>query len=119
MCDVRKWNYWRAPLDTMQSCAAVLAIVLWFWYANAENINNHHHPINNVCPTFEDYHTIEENERCWYNFAADSSAVSRTTIIKRLTKKKNYTTMRYFNRTVPRKFCEIARWLFSRMNLLE
>lgn len=31
---------------------------------------------NNVCPTFEDYRTMRENSRCWYNFAADSTAVS-------------------------------------------
>lgn len=33
-------------------------------------------PPNNVCPTFEDYHTMEDNERCWYDFAADSNTVS-------------------------------------------
>ncbi|KAJ3659191.1 hypothetical protein Zmor_010893 [Zophobas morio] len=26
---------------------------------------------NNVCPTFEDYYTIKNNSRCWYDFSAE------------------------------------------------
>lgn len=36
---------------------------------------------NNVCPTFSDYYTIRENENCWYNFIANSSAVSQYFIL--------------------------------------
>lgn len=31
---------------------------------------------NNVCPTFHDYYTIKNNSNCWYDLAADYSAVS-------------------------------------------
>ncbi|KAF5294555.1 hypothetical protein FQR65_LT10747 [Abscondita terminalis] len=34
--------------------------------------------VNNVCPTYEDYFTIRDNPRCWYDVAADQNA---TTII--------------------------------------
>ena len=31
---------------------------------------------NNVCPTFEDYYTIKNNSRCWYDFSAEFDCVS-------------------------------------------
>lgn len=31
---------------------------------------------NNVCPSFKDYETIKTNKKCWYDPAADSTAVS-------------------------------------------
>lgn len=31
---------------------------------------------NNVCPSYRDYDTIKTNKKCWYDFAADSKAVS-------------------------------------------
>lgn len=30
---------------------------------------------NNVCPTFKDYYTIKENPHCWYDVAAEKTAV--------------------------------------------
>lgn len=60
-----------------RSPVAVVAIVLCFHVRAEQDVavvaSNHS---NNVCPTFEDYHTVKDNPRCWYNFAADSSTVS-------------------------------------------
>lgn len=33
---------------------------------------------NNVCPTFRDYFNMENNSRCWYNFAAEDKVVRDT-----------------------------------------
>lgn len=37
---------------------------------------------NNVCPTYKDYETINTNPKCWYDFAADSTAVSLKKLVK-------------------------------------
>lgn len=31
---------------------------------------------NNVCPTYEDYYTIANNSKCWYDLAAENDVVS-------------------------------------------
>lgn len=36
---------------------------------------------NNVCPSYRDYETIKTNKKCWYDPAADSTAVSNKLIL--------------------------------------
>lgn len=31
---------------------------------------------NNVCPSYEDYYTIANNSKCWYDLAAENDVVS-------------------------------------------
>lgn len=35
---------------------------------------------NNVCPTFEDYYTVRNNSRCWYDLAAEYNVVGNILI---------------------------------------
>lgn len=37
---------------------------------------------NNVCSSFKDYETIKTNKKCWYDPAADSTAVSEQIVLK-------------------------------------
>lgn len=36
---------------------------------------------NNVCPTFNDYYTISNNSRCWYDLAAEYDVVSNNEFV--------------------------------------
>ncbi|XP_060531539.1 uncharacterized protein LOC132705123 [Cylas formicarius] len=47
---------------------------------------------NNVCPSFRDYFTVEGNNNCWYDFAAEST-------VPEIIKKTGYPFMEYKIRT--------------------
>lgn len=63
--------------------ATVLLVVL---YASGSTIALPSDRENNVCPTFDDYYTVKNNSRCWYDPSAEYVAVSiiKNTIFPKL-----------------------------------
>lgn len=52
------------------------AVLLVVRYASGSAIPTLPNGENNVCPTFDDYYTIKNNSRCWYDPSAEYVAVS-------------------------------------------
>ncbi|XP_025831745.1 lipase 3-like [Agrilus planipennis] len=56
-------------ISTMQSISLIVLVI-------SGVLSDMRNQKNNVCPTFEDYFTIENNPRCWFDIAAASDVVT-------------------------------------------